>query len=108
MSELGVRKLVQAAGSRHAEVAPHVLVAAEVQLLDRPGAGLKPLQPRKEKENGSEAGDGWRQRSLAQGGPGGWEGATREPGRAGKNRTTSWSPRLLEAHRVPALGLQGP
>lgn len=46
MPELRVRELVQAPSSRHAEVAPHVLVAAEVQLLDCPRAWLKTLEPR--------------------------------------------------------------
>ena len=43
MSKLGVSKLVQAAWCRHAEVAPHILVAAEVELRDGSSAGLESL-----------------------------------------------------------------
>ena len=50
MSELGVGELVQPAGRRHTEVAPHVLVAAEVQLLHRARAGLEALQGEPEEQ----------------------------------------------------------
>lgn len=35
VSKLGVSKLVQPSSRCHAEVAPHVLIAAEIQLLHR-------------------------------------------------------------------------
>ena len=41
--KLGIGELVQAPSSGHAEVTPHVLVAAEVQLLHCPRAWLKAL-----------------------------------------------------------------
>lgn len=50
MPKLGIGKLMQASGSRHTEVAPHILVAAEVQLLDCPGAWLKTLAPDRKEE----------------------------------------------------------
>lgn len=50
MPKLGIGKLMQASGSCHAEVAPHILVAAEVQLLDCPGAWRKTLAPDRKEE----------------------------------------------------------
>ena len=44
VSKLGVGKLVQTPGSRDTEVAPHVLIAAEIQLLHRSGARLETLR----------------------------------------------------------------
>jgi hypothetical protein len=48
--KLGIGELVQAPSSGHAEVTPHVLVAAEVQLLHCPRAWLKALEPRQRKK----------------------------------------------------------
>lgn len=44
VTELRVCELVQPSGGGHAEVTPHVLIAAEVQLLHRARAGLKTLR----------------------------------------------------------------
>ncbi len=46
VAELRVCELVQGAGGRHAEVPPHVLTAAEVQLRHRARRRLEPLQTR--------------------------------------------------------------
>lgn len=43
MPELGVCKLMQPAGRCHAEVAPHILTAAEVEFLHSPTARSEPL-----------------------------------------------------------------
>ena len=50
VSELGVGELVQTAGGADAEVTPHVLTAAEVQLLHRARAGLEALQGEPEEQ----------------------------------------------------------
>ena len=44
MTELGVGKLMQPSGCCNTEVAPHVLIAAEIQLLHRSGAWLETLR----------------------------------------------------------------
>lgn len=53
MAELGVSKLVQPPGSPDTEVAPHVLTAAEVELLHCARAGLEALRVTR-KEDRSE------------------------------------------------------
>lgn len=44
VSKLGVCKLMQPSSRRHAEVAPHVLIAAEIQLLHCARARLETLR----------------------------------------------------------------
>lgn len=75
--KLGISKLVEPSCSSHAEIAPDILIAAEIQLLHCARAGLEPLQRQtdialgpKEKVNNAELGLGrlWEQLFVLQGG----------------------------------------